>query len=117
MMDFIKLSGDVSLEELIDTIHQRGEELKERPVFSRIRLYKEAIGDFLRFVIANGLEAETIEGSRLSIFKKQKKYIIIRTINERLDKLAAGILQNQFAQLDILSKLEEIQGLVVDLLS
>ena len=117
LLDFFKLDNDVSLEELLDTIHTAGEQLTEKPVYSNITAYKKAVGDFLRYVVSNGLEIETVEGARLSIFKKQKKYIIIHSINERLDRLAAGILQSQLKQLDILAKVEEIQGLVVDLLS
>ncbi|MBN2509866.1 MAG: YaaR family protein [Spirochaetales bacterium] len=116
-LDFFRSDAGASLEELLDAVHIEGERLAEKPVYSQIVSYKKAVGDFLRYVISNGLELKAVEGTRLSIFKKQKKYIIIHSINERLDRLAAGILQNQLKQLDILARVEEIQGLVVDLLS
>jgi uncharacterized protein YaaR (DUF327 family) len=47
--------------------------------------------------------------------KKQKRYTMIRVVNEKLEKLAAGIMQNQYSQMEILRRVEEINGLIVDI--
>jgi len=81
-----------------------------------IEEYKQAVGDFVQFVVKHALVAEKIEGSRFHPLKKQYTYTIIRVINEKLDRLATGIMQNQFSQLDILRRVDEINGMVVNLL-
>jgi uncharacterized protein YaaR (DUF327 family) len=46
----------------------------------------------------------------------QKKYTIIEVIDERLDRLTRQVLASQGQQLDLLADIEEIQGLLVDIL-
>lgn len=105
---------DADLEELVDNVHSEGERLKEEPTMEHIRRYRKAVSSFLRYVVANSLESETQEGARFNPLKKQKRYTLIRTVNEKLERLAAGILQNQYSQMEILRRVEEINGLIVD---
>jgi hypothetical protein len=105
------------LEELVDDVHAEGERLKEDPTMENIRRYKKAVSEFLQYVVANALEAETTEGAKFNPLKKQKRYTMIRVVNERLEKLAAGIMQNQYSQMDILHRVEEINGLIVDIMN
>ena len=108
---------EADLEALVDEVHSRGESLKEKPTYENIRVYKEAVRKFLSYVIENTLEVETKEGARFNPMKKQRRYTIIKSIDEKLERLASGIMQSQVAQLEILRRVEEINGLVVDLLS
>jgi hypothetical protein len=112
-----RFSAQVSadLEELVDDVHSEGERLKEEPTMENIRRYREAVSAFLQYVVANALEAETSEGARFNPLKKQKRYTMIRVVNEKLEKLASGIMQNQYTQMDILRRVEEINGLIVDI--
>ncbi|MCK5198436.1 MAG: DUF327 family protein, partial [Spirochaetales bacterium] len=59
---------------------------------------------------------ETTAGANFNPLKKQKRYTIIRVVDEKLERLAAGVLQNQSDKLYILEKIEEINGLIVNLL-
>lgn len=107
---------DASIEELLDSLHEKGEKLKEKPTLDNIGEYRRAVSDFLQFIVKHAFEAEKIQGSRFHPLKKQYGYTVIRLINERLDALATGIMQSQYSQLDILRRVEEINGMIVDLL-
>jgi uncharacterized protein YaaR (DUF327 family) len=48
---------------------------------------------------------------------RRKKFTQVQVIDEKLEQLAAGILANQKNQLALLAKIEEINGLLVDLIS
>ncbi|MCK5673805.1 MAG: DUF327 family protein [Spirochaetales bacterium] len=111
-IDYSKLD----LEDLLDDIHEAGENLKEVPTFQNVKFYKGAVSKFLKFIVKNSLETETTAGSNFNPLKKQKKYTIIRVVDEKLERLAAGVLQNQSDKLLILEKIEEINGLIVNLL-
>ncbi len=111
-IDYTKLD----LEDLLDDIHEAGENLKEVPTLQNVKLYKSSVSRFLKFVVKNSLETETTAGSNFNPLKKQKKYTIIRVVDEKLERLAAGVLQNQSDKLSILEKIEEINGLIVNLL-
>ena len=106
----------LNLEELLDDIHESGDSLKESPTLQNVKTYKSAVSKFLRFIVKNSLETEITAGSNFNPLKKQKKYTIIRIVDEKLERLAAGVLQNQSDKLFILEKIEEINGLIVNLL-
>ncbi len=107
---------DADIEELVDQLHGRGEQLKERPSLDNIKGYRKAVSEFLQYISKHALQAEHIEGARYHPLKKQKKFTIIKVVNEKLEQLASGILQSQFSQLDILKRVDEINGMIVDLL-
>jgi uncharacterized protein YaaR (DUF327 family) len=46
---------------------------------------------------------------------KKPKYALLQVINDKLDKLGAYVLSNQKDHLEILSKVDELNGLLVDL--
>ncbi len=104
------------LEDLLDEIHQSGDALKELPTLDRIKKYRQSVSNFMKYVVKNTLDTDTAVSSSFNPLKKQKRYIIIKIVDENLDQLAAGILQNQLDQLQILEKIDEINGLIVDLL-
>lgn len=112
--------GDSDLEDLLDDVHQQGEKLVNNPSLNSIELYKKSVRNFISYVIKQALKVEAIEGAKFNRFKpsnKQKRYTLISVIDDKLDKLAAGILMNQGKQLNLLAKVEEINGLLVDLTS
>ena len=108
--------ANLDLEELMDDIHEAGEALKEVPTLENVKGYKGAVSRFLKFIVKNSLETETTAGANFNPLKKQKRYTIIRVVDEKLERLAAGVLQNQSDKLYILEKIEEINGLIVNLL-
>ena len=114
-LDFIDYSN-LDLEELLDEIHESGEALKEVPTLENVKSYKVSVSRFLKFVVKNSLKTETAAGANFNPLKKQKRYTIIRVVDEKLERLAAGVLQNQSDKLYILEKIEEINGLIVNLL-
>lgn len=104
-----------ALEEILDGIHQAGEELAEDPGMQKVLAYKRRVQSFLRYVVRKSRIVEHQDGARLSIFKPPKRYTLITVVDRKLEQLAAGILQNQAEKLEILRKVEEIQGMLVDL--
>ena len=62
------------------------------------------------------MEIEETLGIRNPHTMQQKKYVIIRVVDERLESLAAHVLKNQTDQMDILQRIDEIHGMLVDLI-
>ncbi|MDR2634294.1 MAG: DUF327 family protein [Treponema sp.] len=102
------------LNELLDAVHTAGDELKNRPFPEEILRYKTAVRNFLQYVVKHGYTMEKqVSGTTLL---KRKNFAIIQVVDVKLEQLAAGILAGQGVQLEILKRLEEITGLLVDLL-
>lgn len=108
-------SKNISLETLIDDVYSLGDKLKDSQSLEDIKAYKTAVKKLLSYVVDNMISFDQhISGIGID---KRKKYSIINVIDRKLESLVSGIILNQFKQLDILEKLEEIRGLLVDLLS
>ena len=112
---------DVSLEELLDNIHEAGEKLIEKPFISSIKEYKSAVRKFIGYIVKEAYEAETGIQSRRYLRNgipvvDEKKWTKVKVVDEKLEKLAAYIVQSQKNQLSILKKIEEIEGILIDLM-
>ena len=106
---------DLPVETLLDEIHETGEKLKGNPTLKIIQRYKRAVKGFIRYIVANSLEVEE-HVSGVNILKR-KRFTLIKVIDEKLEKLAAEILKTQKDQLEILRRVDEMYGLLIDLVS
>lgn len=102
-------------EELLDQVYSSGEELKVDPNPERVLAYKSAVRNFVHYVVSRTYEIDkkTSGGNIL----KRKDFTTIVIIDEKLERLAAEVLSAQKDKLEILRRLDEIHGLLVDLLS
>lgn len=108
------LSSSEALQYLLDQVHTAGEALKEKPFQEQIVHYKEAVRNFMKYVVDNSYTVE--EKTSGTNILKRKKFTIVQVIDKKLDQLAAGILAGQASQIQILAKLDEIKGLLINLL-
>lgn len=105
---------DAPTEKLYDEVHRAGQRLLNEKTYSAAQAYREAIQLFLRKVMpdANTIEIRESGHGILS----RKRYYLLTEINRSVDRLVTGVLQTQHRQLDVLRRLEEIQGMLIDLL-
>jgi uncharacterized protein YaaR (DUF327 family) len=109
-----EIHSDEELRGLIEDIQNFGEALIKFPGVDNLSRYKQAVRDFVNHTTGHAYRAEE-QLSRHNILN-QKKYTIIEVIDERLDRLTRQVLASQGQQLDLLADIEEIQGLLVDIL-
>ncbi|MBU1078925.1 MAG: YaaR family protein [Spirochaetes bacterium] len=100
--------------ELLDSVHAAGEDLKRDPDGERVRAYKAAVRNFVHYVVERAYDV--VEKSSGGNILKRKKFTTVVIIDERLERLAAEVISAQRDKLDILRRLDEIHGLLVDLL-
>lgn len=103
------------LEELLDIIYEQGDKLRDHPDMKNIMEYKGAVRAFLNKVV-NGMVALEEKISGVNILKR-KKFTLVKVIDKKLESLAAEVLRNQKDQIGILSAIEEINGLLVNLIT
>ena len=104
-----------NLEALLDDVHQSGEMLIESQSLENIKRYRLAVRAFLDYVVANMLtvEQQTSGGNIM----RRKRFTQVKIIDNKLERLVGSVLQNQGKQLDLLEKINEIRGLLVDLIT
>jgi uncharacterized protein YaaR (DUF327 family) len=116
------------LQRLLDDVHSTGDILKNHPFPEEIKQYKQAVRSFIQYVIENGYAVEKQTGIPNYLkpgFKGQRggaaakgrtAFHLIQVVDRKLEQLAAGILAGQTSQLELLARINEIAGLLVDLL-
>lgn len=132
--------ADMSLDDaavyLADAVSNAGNDFSDNQTQENLEKFKQSVSQFIRFVVTNNFEVtsrkkmrhgkEMINPSPSSLFsfsnysvpprKVNPKYQI-QVINEKLDALTRETLSNQMNNLKILSQVNEIKGLIVDLMS
>ncbi|MDR0487241.1 MAG: YaaR family protein [Treponema sp.] len=113
---------------LMDEVRSAGDVLHSRPFPEEILRYKQAVRNFIHYVVQNGYALEHEKGIPKFLrpgfsgqrgtpdAMSQKHYTKIQVIDKRLEDLAAMLLSGQKRQLELTSRLEEIRGLLIDLL-
>jgi len=107
--------SDDSINLLMDEVRDAGDVLKSRPLPEEILRYKQAVRNFINYVVKNSLTLEHEDGIQ-KFMKPRKRYAKISIIDKKLEDLAAMLLSSQKNQLILVSRLEEIRGLLIDLL-
>ena len=103
--------------EAIDRIFDLGEKLKDRPALSLFEEYKKQIRIFFNYVTRRSVDLEKQTGiMNFKTMKPPKEYTLIKIIDKKLEDLAVSILRSQKNQMEILEKVNEIHGLLIDLI-
>ena len=102
------------LTSLIADISQQGRKVSEHVNFNELRTYREMITSFINEVVTHSHEF-----SRENFLDRRGRhhvYGIVRLVNKELDELAQEILKTEKNRLMILDKIDEIHGLLLDMI-
>ena len=119
---------------LADAVSMAGNDFSDEQSQENLENFKKAVSQFIRFVIVNNFEVNIKQKrqrpgragqpSRLFVFSdysvpptKPKPRVSMEIINQKLDALARETLSAQSNNLKILAQVNEIKGLIVDLMS
>ncbi|MDR1931852.1 MAG: YaaR family protein [Spirochaetales bacterium] len=105
-------SGEAALSEALDAVHISGDKLKKSPTLQTVDDYKKAVRRFLKIVVAACYDVEKTLTRRAH---DNRENVQIRIIDEKLERLAARIMHSQREETEILRRVDEIYGLLVDL--
>ena len=111
------LSGDEKLVELMDTLFKHGENLVKNPTMNMLRSYRNSVSLFFKFVIKYSLDFDSIEGRLNPKTFERKCYALVTVVDKKIDDIARNVLGDQQKQFNLLGAVEEINGLIVDIIS
>jgi len=104
---------------LQDNVRSAGDTLRTRQNPETILRYKQAVKNFIGYVAREAYTVTTKTHLRRDRTNhlRPRSFTQIVIINEKLDKFAGELLCDQKSQLFILERLEEIYGLIIDLIT
>lgn len=101
------------LQLMMEDIVMQGERIKKKTDVKDMRKYRSLIKDFLNEVVnrSHKFSRENFLDRR----GRHRVYGIVRLVDEKLDELAQELMKDEKDNLTILSKIDEIRGLLLDL--
>jgi len=103
---------------LKDAADLASDQLRDNQSLENIENYRKKIGQFLKYIERNNFEV--IEKRRFGRSRRGRvlaPYVQIQVINQKVNNLASDMLYNHSKNLNLLARIEEINGLIVDLIA
>ena len=103
------------LTELINNICDQGNKISKHMDIKDLRDYRILITEFINEIITNShkFKRENFLDKR----GRHRVYGIIRVVNKKLDSLAQELLKSEKNNLNVLEKIGQIQGLLLDIMT
>ena len=103
------------LQYMMEEVTQQGDRLKKHRDIRDMKRYRQLIKGFLNEVVSRShkFSRENFLDSR----GRHRVYGIVKLIDQRLDEIAQELIKDEKDTLSILSKIDEIRGMLLDLLA
>lgn len=115
--DFLQDSRYRTLEEelsyLMKDIKEQGERLVKRMNLHELLRYKKLVAQFLDKVVREMFQLK--KSSSWDYYGRHNIYALVKKVNDKLEELTEEIINSQKDQLFILSCVDDIRGLLMDL--
>ena len=105
-----------SLDELIEELAEQAKVLLQHRTFEELNKYSKLVKSFMEDAIKKIYSVKISDSSKLMI-KRKKVYVIVERVNEELELLTKKILSANSDAIEILSALDKIRGMLVDMYS
>ncbi len=99
---------------LADKIQSQGKKLEKKADIRDLKVYKQLISEFLDEAVSHS--HSFTKKNFLDRRGRHRVYAIIKKVNEELIELTNEVLKSEQDNLSILKKLDDIRGLILDLL-
>jgi uncharacterized protein YaaR (DUF327 family) len=100
--------------DMVAGIDEQGARLAKRADIKEFEKYRSLIREFLNEIVSNGYEFSRERGHAPR--GRQRFFATVNKVDAKLDELAKDVLREHKDDLDILEKIGDIRGLLVDLL-
>ena len=103
---------------LKDAMDMAGDELKQHQNLESMEKYRKKVSQFMKYIVKiNYNFITTREQKKLRSGRVIKPMYQIQIINQKLNQLASEMLILHGANLNLLAKVEEINGMIIDLMA
>ena len=104
-----------TLTRMIEEITDQGNKISNHMDIRDVRVYRTMISEFLGEIVANSHKFS--RDNFLDKRGRHRVYGIVRLVNQKIDELARELIKSERNHLEILEKVGEIQGLLLDIIT
>lgn len=103
----------IDLEVAMAQIDEYARRLRESPVYENLRRYKEGVRTVLRLLVKKSYTVT--EQSFYDHQGRRRLYMLVESIDQKLEELTRSFLDEQMDSLELVQRLDEIRGMLLDL--
>lgn len=114
MRDQESARSQEALQRMLQDIHKQGERLARHMTVRELKLYRQMVKSFLEDTVRRGIGLKETRGwDRRG---RTKRYKILEEVDAVLVSMGEELLQTEEGRIELLSKVGEIRGLLMNLL-
>ena len=114
LTDLSKEAYTARLSELKNKIDEQGKFLSDKVNVTEYEKYRKLIREFIDEIVSNGY---TFSREDAFASRGRHRYIAtVKIVDQKLDELGKEVMKEQADQLEILNKIDDIRGLLLDLM-
>ncbi|WDV45976.1 YaaR family protein [Clostridiaceae bacterium M8S5] len=114
--EFSKL-GDMSVKEklrvLLEQIDIQSERIVKNVDIKEVIAYKKLVSEFLRESVDSMVKFS--KNSFLDRRGRHRVYAVVKKVNTQMEELTKEVLNNEKDRIDIMKRLDDIRGLIIDI--
>lgn len=100
---------------MMEEITQQGKRIGKKMNITDMRRYRTLIQEFMNEVVSRSHKFS--RENFLDRRGRHRVYGIVRLVDEKLDELAAELIKDEKDHISILNKIDEIRGLLLDIIT
>lgn len=106
---------EIDLAQSLEEVQIYAERLKDSPVFENLLRYKRKVQEVLRHLVQQSYSVN--ESTFYDPQGRRRLMVLVESIDQKLEQLTRDFLEEQDPGLNLVSRLDEIRGLLLDLYS
>ncbi|MEB3196397.1 MAG: YaaR family protein [Candidatus Sericytochromatia bacterium] len=104
-------TSEATRQALLAEIDSQAQRLVKHPVAGEVARYRTLVGQFLKEAVGE------FSGLSQHMDRRNRVFTLVQEVDKQLSELTDMLLKGQAKPLDVLAKLDEIRGMLVDLLA
>lgn len=104
---------DIDLAAALEEVEEYAQRLRESPILENLLRYKKKVRAILLFLVEQSYDVR--ENAVYDFQGRRRLLVLVESIDQRLEDLTRDFLSRQTSSLDLVGRLDEIRGLLLDL--
>ena len=104
---------EIDLQRALEQVDEYARRFKDSPIYYNLVKYKEIVRGVLKTLIKNSYTVD--EHSFHDHRGRRRLFMLVRSVDEKLEELTRLFLRDQLSGLELVSRLDEIRGMLFDL--
>lgn len=104
---------EVQFQQALEQVDRWARRFKDSPTYYNLVKYKDVVRAILKALIEKSFKVD--EHSSHDHRGRRRLFILVRSVDDRLEELTRLFLRNQLSGLELVARLDEIRGMLLDL--